>query len=186
MIRVRNWRSGITGAWWPARHGLRRNSAAWSVRDRVLVGLALAMLVGPPLLDLLLNGWKRVFSYFAADTFYYLTVARNLALQGSPTFDQERATGMWPEADEFNEALSYISRFDGSRTLPNHHPRRVGCHPNEVYGTGESVGTNIVRWFARVGICPVPPIENHESEPIAPHTDENGGLLNRRVEGECS
>lgn len=101
-------------------------------------------------------------------------------------FDQERATGMWPEADEFNEALSYISRFDGSRTLPNHHPRRVGCHPNEVYGTGESVGTNIVRWFARVGICPFPPIENHESEPIAPHTDENGGLLNRRVEGECS
>ena len=92
MLRVRHWRAGIAGAWRPARHGLRRDSVAWSARDKVLVGLALAVLVGPPLLDLLLNGWKRVFSYFSADTFYYLTVARNLALQGTPTFDQERAT----------------------------------------------------------------------------------------------
>jgi hypothetical protein len=50
------------------------------------------MLLGPPLLDLGINGWKRVFSYFAGDAYYYLTVARNLALQGSFSFDQERTT----------------------------------------------------------------------------------------------
>ncbi len=92
MLRVQNWRAGILGARRPVADEHRQKRLVWSMRDRVLVGLALAMLVGPPLLDLLLHGWKRVFSYFAADTFYYLTVARNLALQGSPSFDQERAT----------------------------------------------------------------------------------------------
>ena len=65
---------------------------AWSLRDRARVGLALAMLLGPPLLDLAIHGWKRVFSYFAGDAYYYLTIARNLALQGSFSFDQERTT----------------------------------------------------------------------------------------------
>jgi hypothetical protein len=95
------------GAWRPVRNGLRRDSAAWSARDRTLVGLALAMLLGPPLLDLLINGWKRVFSYFAADTFYYLTVARNLALQGSPSFDQERATNGFHPLWQLQTGLLY-------------------------------------------------------------------------------
>ncbi len=79
----------------------------WPMRDQVLLALGLATLMGPPLLDLLLNGWKRVFSYFAADAFYYLTVARNLALHGSLSFDQERATNGFHPLWQFLTALLY-------------------------------------------------------------------------------
>ena len=46
----------------------------------------------PVILDLVFNGWQRVFSYFAADTFYYLVVARNFALKGIFSFDGEFPT----------------------------------------------------------------------------------------------
>lgn len=77
------------------------------MRDQVLLALALATLTGPPLLDLLLNGWKRVFSYFAADAFYYLTVARNLSLHGSLSFDQERTTNGFHPLWQFVTGLFY-------------------------------------------------------------------------------
>lgn len=77
------------------------------MRDQVLLALALATLVGPPLVDLLVNGWKRVFSYFAADAFYYLTVARNLAQQGSLSFDQERTTNGFHPLWQLVTALLY-------------------------------------------------------------------------------
>lgn len=80
---------------------------AWPMRDQVLLTLGLATLTGPPLLDLLVNGWKRVFWYFAADTFYYLTVARNLALHGSLSFDQERTTNGFHPLWQFLTGLLY-------------------------------------------------------------------------------
>ena len=46
----------------------------------------------PLLLDIILNGWGRVSSYFAADIYYYLVVAKNFAKYGSFTFDQEFMT----------------------------------------------------------------------------------------------
>ncbi|MGF1468480.1 MAG: hypothetical protein ACFCGT_20335 [Sandaracinaceae bacterium] len=45
----------------------------------------------PVLVDLATGG-RRVFAYLAADAFYYLTVARNVAALGRVTFDQEHAT----------------------------------------------------------------------------------------------
>ena len=45
----------------------------------------------PAALDLALGGWRRVFSWFAQDAFYYLTVGRNVARSGIFSFDQT-----WP------------------------------------------------------------------------------------------
>lgn len=48
----------------------------------------LIILYSIPLMgDLLINGWTRIFSYFAADVFYYLVVAKNFARFGVFTFD---------------------------------------------------------------------------------------------------
>lgn len=41
----------------------------------------------PIISDLIIQGWDKVFSFFAADTFYYLTVGRNFAATGLYTFD---------------------------------------------------------------------------------------------------
>jgi hypothetical protein len=62
------------------------------VRARYVVGVALALLGAPVLIDLLARGQRRVFAYFAADAFYYLEVARNWSRHGSFSFDGEHAT----------------------------------------------------------------------------------------------
>lgn len=54
-----------------------------------VTGLLVAL---PIIVDLLANGATRVFFYFAGDTFYYLTVARNFGHTGQFTFDQEHPT----------------------------------------------------------------------------------------------
>lgn len=53
--------------------------------------VAEALLLGPIAADLA-SGPRRVFAYLAGDAFYYLTVARNVADLGFPTFDQHHAT----------------------------------------------------------------------------------------------
>ncbi len=58
----------------------------------LIIGATIALFAVPIGLDVALNGWKRTFSYFSADAFYYLTVARNFALCGFFTFDQELPT----------------------------------------------------------------------------------------------
>ncbi len=52
----------------------------------------MALFVVPVAIDLGRGGARRAFSYVAADTFYYLTVSRNLASRGMATFDQVRPT----------------------------------------------------------------------------------------------
>ena len=80
--------------------GAERQRTGALARDRVLVGLAAGGVALPPLVDLLWNGWERVFSYFAADVFYYLTVARNLASGMGASFDGEYTTnGFHPLSD---------------------------------------------------------------------------------------
>jgi hypothetical protein len=59
---------------------------------RVVVCLSLALLCGPVLLDLALSDRSRPFGYAAADSFYYLTIARNMARHGVPSFDGQHAT----------------------------------------------------------------------------------------------
>jgi hypothetical protein len=76
-------------------------------RDRVLIGLAAGGVALPPLVDLLWNGWERVFGYFAADSFYYLTVARNLASGMGASFDGEYTTNGFHPLWQLYTALLY-------------------------------------------------------------------------------
>ncbi len=64
---------------------------ATGVSRRVLA-TALAILVVPPALDLLVSGPRRLFSYVAADTFYYLRVADVWGGSGELSFDGEYPT----------------------------------------------------------------------------------------------
>lgn len=73
----------------PGRVEAQRETTA---ADRLRIGLAVGATTLPPLADLAWNGWSRVFGYFAADAFTYLTVARNLARGHGLSFDQQHAT----------------------------------------------------------------------------------------------
>ncbi|HTQ02432.1 MAG TPA: hypothetical protein VMI54_01205 [Polyangiaceae bacterium] len=59
---------------------------------RLVSGFSLALLCAPVVVDLALSGRARPFGYAAADTFYYLTIARNMARHGVPSFDGQHAT----------------------------------------------------------------------------------------------
>jgi len=59
----------------------------------VAIILATCLLLGlPVLVDLARDPVRRPFGYAAADTFYYLSVARNIALHGSVSMDGSHAT----------------------------------------------------------------------------------------------
>jgi hypothetical protein len=59
---------------------------------RLVLGLTLALFALPVLVDLAVAPERTPFHYFAADAFYYFTVARNGAETGRWTFDRERLT----------------------------------------------------------------------------------------------
>ncbi|MEM1029194.1 MAG: hypothetical protein AAGN82_02540 [Myxococcota bacterium] len=62
-------------------------------RDRrVLVAVAVASICLPLLFDAAVHGPRRVYDYFVADAFAYLTVARNGLVGGHPSFDQIHPT----------------------------------------------------------------------------------------------
>jgi hypothetical protein len=87
--------------------GAERERSGASARDRALVGLAAGGVALPPLIDLLWNGWERVFGYFAADSFYYFTVARNLASGMGASFDGEYTTNGFHPLWQLYTALLY-------------------------------------------------------------------------------
>jgi hypothetical protein len=61
--------------------------------DAALIGLTCFLTAVPPTVDLLRHApARRLFSFCASDTFYYLTVARNVARTGSVSFDGEHLT----------------------------------------------------------------------------------------------
>lgn len=91
-----------------------RPPIASSRLDRVLIGLAAGGVALPPLIDLLWNGWERVFRYFAADAFYYFTLARNLASGMGVSFDGEYTTNGFHPLWQFYTALLYaVGAFAG-------------------------------------------------------------------------
>lgn len=61
-------------------------------KDNGILILTLVIYILPVYADLIINGWMRVFSFFAADTFYYLTIAKNYAVARLFTFDGEHLT----------------------------------------------------------------------------------------------
>ena len=81
-------------------------------RDRPILALTLLLFAAPVAIDLAAAPARAPFHYFAADAFYYFTVARNAADTGRFTFDQEHltngyhplwqlvATGLYEAADD--------------------------------------------------------------------------------------
>jgi len=76
--------------------------------------LSLALLCAPVLLDLALSGKSRPFGYAAADAFYYLTIARNMARHGVPSFDGQHATnGFHPLWQLITAFLHFVTNHLG-------------------------------------------------------------------------
>ncbi len=81
---------------------------------RITAGVAIALLVLPVLLDLRASGDFGSYRYVAADSFYYLTVARNAAIMGRFSFDQERATnGFQPLWQMLLVPVYHVARWGG-------------------------------------------------------------------------
>jgi len=57
-----------------------------------VLAATLTLLCAPVLADLAISGASGPFTYFAADTFYYLTIARNIARHGLASFDGQHLT----------------------------------------------------------------------------------------------
>jgi len=74
----------------------------WS---RWVLAISVAITVVPALLDLWAGGARRAIGYFAADAFYYLTVARNLLDYGTTSFDQVTVTNGYHPLWQFALAL---------------------------------------------------------------------------------
>jgi hypothetical protein len=68
---------------------MREAKSAWS---RFILVLTCLLLAVPVLVDVLRAPKTRPFGYVAADTFYYLSVARNIVEHGSPSMDGLHAT----------------------------------------------------------------------------------------------
>jgi hypothetical protein len=61
-------------------------------RGRALVAVTTALYLAPALVDLLGDFRRAPFRWMAADTFYYLTVSRNIARHGAVAFDGQHAS----------------------------------------------------------------------------------------------
>ncbi len=97
-----------------ARHGA-------SSFFRLVLATTLGLIAVPVLVDLVVSGKRRPFGYAAADTFYYLVVARNVARHGSFSFDGQHATnGFHPLWQVVTGALDFLFEHLSGRvhTLP--------------------------------------------------------------------
>ena len=93
-------------------HGDPRPRASSSLR--LVLATTLGLVCVPVLADLALSGKRRPFGYAAADTFYYLVVARNIARHGSFSFDAEHATnGFHPLWQLLTGALAFVTELFG-------------------------------------------------------------------------
>lgn len=82
-----------------------RTLAGSQIWSRWVLTISVALTVLPALLDLWIGGARRAIGYFAADAFYYLTVARNLLDYGTTTFDQVTITNGYHPLWQFALAL---------------------------------------------------------------------------------
>ncbi|HRI65876.1 MAG TPA: hypothetical protein PK156_16630 [Polyangium sp.] len=86
----------------------------------VVLGLTLALLMGPLLLDLFcypISIQRRLFAYSAPDTFYYLTVARNIGLHGHFSFDGEHLSNGYHPFWQVLVAIPYALRLVSANSI---------------------------------------------------------------------
>jgi hypothetical protein len=80
----------------------------------VILSATLALLCGPVLIDLAASPARRAFGYVAADAFYYLTVARNIARHGVPSYDGvHAANGFHPLWQAVCGAIYFVAERAG-------------------------------------------------------------------------
>jgi hypothetical protein len=90
-----------------------------SKQATVVVVSTLFLLVVPVIVDLLRHTTtlqKRLFAYSAPDTFYYLTVARNLGLHGKSSFDGEHLSNGYHPLWQLITALPYALHLPGANS----------------------------------------------------------------------
>lgn len=96
----------------------RASGKKWYARaahPSVILTATLLLLCGPVLIDLAGDPARRAFSYVAADTFYYLQVARNVARSGLPSFDGQLPTnGFHPLWQAACSAVYFLAEFVGA------------------------------------------------------------------------
>ena len=92
--------------------GDQRARASSSVR--LVLAVTLGVLSAPVLVDLAVSGKRRPFGYAAADTFYYLDIARNIGRHASFSFDGQHATnGFHPLWQLLTGALAFVAELVG-------------------------------------------------------------------------
>jgi hypothetical protein len=81
---------------------------------RFVLGATLGLLCAPVLIDLAVSGRSGPFTYVAADTFYYLTVARNIARHGLASYDGQHLTnGFHPLWQSILAGLHFLTEHLG-------------------------------------------------------------------------
>ena len=84
-------------------------------RSSFVLVVTVALFCVPPAADLLLSDERRPFAYAAADSFYYLTVARNIVDHGLISFDQIHLTnGFHPLWQVVSTALWWVGDLFGA------------------------------------------------------------------------
>jgi len=84
-----------------------------------VTNITILLLILPVLVDLLRHTTpiqKRIFAYTTPDTFYYLTIARNIGLHGKSSFDGEHLTNGYHPLWQFMTAIPYAFRLPGANS----------------------------------------------------------------------
>ena len=86
-----------------------------------MVALTIALFVTPALVDLLGDLRRAPYRWLAADTFYYLTVSRNIARHGKVAFDGEHASnGFHPLWQAWGAGLEFLRERFGLGPIGPH------------------------------------------------------------------
>jgi hypothetical protein len=111
-------------------------------KDNLVLILTLAVYILPVYADFIIHGWMRVFSFFAADTFYYLTIAKNYAVTHLFTFDGEHLTNgfhpLWQVWTGIIYAIARKIQLSDPATLVVMLSVSVACIATAIFLLGKS------------------------------------------------
>jgi hypothetical protein len=91
----------------------------FALEPRLIALITAGLVAIPPLVDVIVHGFRKVFFYMAADCFYYFTVAANFPSSHMFTFDQLHPTNGFHPLWQLLLALEYtaLSPFPDPRKL---------------------------------------------------------------------
>ena len=100
-------------------HSVASRRAGCKTPFRCVLGATIAVLTLPILIDLLRSRHgveRRLFAYAMPDTFYYLTVARNIGLHGRSSFDGEHVSNGYHPLWQLITSLPYALHLPAADT----------------------------------------------------------------------